>query len=74
MEAGAVEAVGADDAEGLAGRTGLAVLLIPHVEQGLWRVGAAGANELVAKSIWNMRVWEGADAALHLFPLVCAKS
>ena len=70
MEAGAVEPVGADDAEGLARRAGLAILLFPLFEQGLWRVGAAGANELVAKSIWNMRVWEGADAALHLFPLV----
>ena len=43
MEASAVEAVGADDAEGLACRTRLAVLVAPLVEQTLRRIGATGA-------------------------------
>jgi len=73
MEASAVEAVGADDAEGLARRTGLAVLLFPLFEQGRWRVGAAGTDELIAERVGNVRVGQSADAALHFFPLVARK-
>ena len=61
MEAGAVEAVGADDAEGLARRTRLAVLVAPRVEQTLGGIGATGADELVAERVGNMRVGQCAD-------------
>ena len=45
MEAGAVEAVGSDDAEGLARRTRLAVLVAPLFEQMLGSVGATGKRK-----------------------------
>ena len=45
MEAGAVEAVGADDAEGLACRTRFAFLAAPLFEQTLGRVGATGKRK-----------------------------
>ncbi len=70
MKAGAVEAVGAEDAKGLAGRAGLAVLLLPLLEQRRGRVGAAGADELVAERVGDARIGQSADAALHRLPLV----
>ena len=45
MKAGAVEAVGADDAEGLARRTRFAFLAAPLFDEPLGRVGAAGKHK-----------------------------
>ena len=45
VEAGAVETVGADDAEGLACRTRLAVLVAPLFDETLGRIGAAGKHK-----------------------------
>ena len=70
METGAVEAVRADDAEGLARRTRLAVRGGPLFAQMLGSVGATGADELVAERVGNVRVGQRADAPLHLFPLL----
>ncbi len=65
MEAGTVVAIRADDAEGFARRTRLAVRGGPLFEQMLGSVGATGADELVAERVGNMRVGQRADAPLH---------
>ena len=73
MQACAIKAVWTDNAEGLAGRTGLAILVAPFVKQLPRRVGTARADELFAEGVRNARVRQRPYARLHGLPFVTRK-